>query len=141
MVNPSHGKEYEAKTVSWNKKIAPTDNKSAIVPLFQTDMEQKEILQRMSETARRVLPEGATAWLFGSQARGTANSDPDWDILILLDKEKVMPEDHDAVGFPFREAGWDFDALVNPIIYTEKDWERNWFSPFYKNVMQERIRL
>ena len=52
-----------------------------------------------------------------------------------------MPEDHDTVGFPFREAGWDFNAVVNPIIFTKQDWERSWFSPFYKNVMQERIRL
>ena len=109
--------------------------------LLWRDMDQKEKLHRMSETARRVLPEGGTAWLFGSQARGTANRDSDWDILILLDKEKVMPEDHDTVGFPFREAGWDFNAVVNPIIYTKQDWERSWFSPFYKNVMQERIRL
>ena len=32
---------------------------------------------------------GAKVILFGSQARGDAKEDSDWDILILLNKDKV----------------------------------------------------
>jgi len=33
--------------------------------------------------------------LFGSQVRGDAREDSDWDILILLNKEKLDNSDHD----------------------------------------------
>jgi predicted nucleotidyltransferase len=104
-------------------------------------MTKGEKIERIKNTARRVLPEGGEAWLFGSQARGNAHRDSDWDILILLDKEMISNEDHDNIAYPFREVGWDFDACINPLIFTKKEWSRNWFSPFFKNVMNERIRL
>lgn len=104
-------------------------------------MTTTETFSKLSQTARQVLPIGGEAWLFGSRARGTARSDSDWDILILLDKAHITIDDHDNVAYPFRRMGWDIDEMINPIVYTKKDWEQMWFSPFYKNVMQERVKL
>ena len=98
-------------------------------------------MQALTDTARRVMPEGGEAYLFGSRARGEARSDSDWDVLVLLDTDRITNDDFSRYGYPFMELGWDIDAMICPIMYTKKDWERSSFTPFYKNVMQDRIRL
>lgn len=79
--------------------------------------------------------------MFGSRARGDAHSDSDWDVLILLDKDRITPVDMNEISYPIRELGWEIDQVVNPIMYTMKDWERKSFTPFYKNVISEGIEL
>lgn len=70
-----------------------------------------------------------------------ARIDSDWDILIILDKEKLEPEDYDKVSFPLTMLGWDLGARINPIMYTMKEWAASCITPFYKNVEQEGIEL
>ena len=87
------------------------------------------------------MPQGGRMLLFGSQARGDANDSSDWDILILLDKEKIKNADFDAVAYPIVELGWRLGIEINPILYTYADWERRSFTPFYKNVQKDKIEL
>ena len=82
-----------------------------------------------------------SAILFGSRARGDARVDSDWDILILLDKERITQDDMDNISYPIRELGWELDEMLNPIMYTKKEWEAKSFTPFYKNVKKEGITL
>ena len=42
---------------------------------------------------KKVLPSTASLWLYGSRARGTANTESDWDLLILLDEDKQKTTD------------------------------------------------
>lgn len=86
-------------------------------------------------------PHNARAILFGSRARGDARNDSDWDVLILLDKDRITSADMDDISYPIRELGWDIDEIINPIMYTTKDWESRSFTPFYKNVMREGVAL
>ena len=105
-------------------------------------MEQKQqIMQAIAKRAHEVTPPGSTVLLFGSQARGDARPDSDWDVLILLNKERISPEDRDKVSYPLRELGWQINAVVNPIMFTSKEWESKSFTPFYKNVMKEGVVL
>ena len=92
-----------------------------------------DILKAQHSTARAIL--------FGSRARGDARYDSDWDVLILLDKDHITSEDMDSISYPIRELGWELDEMVNPIMYTSKEWERKSFTPFYKNVMKEGVSL
>lgn len=105
------------------------------------NMEQEKVIERLKTTAERILPAGASLWLYGSRARGDAHPDSDYDLLILLDKDHITSEDHDKYGYPLREFGWEIWTEVNPHIYTKKDWMSWSFSPFYKNVEQDKIVL
>jgi len=87
------------------------------------------------------LPAKGKAFLFGSQARGDAKSDSDWDILIIVDKKYLQPSDYDEITYPLTELGWNIGEVINPIMYTKEEWESYKFTPFYKNVMAEGVLL
>ena len=65
---------------------------------------------------------------------------PDWDLLILLDKPHLVADDYDAT-YPFRELGWDIGEEISPHIYTKKQWSEWTFLPYYKNVERDKIVL
>ena len=104
-------------------------------------MTKKDIIKELSHTAAKVLPTDGEAWLYGSQARGSANRDSDWDILVLIEKESLDHTDFNNYAFAFIETGWDVNAMVSPILLTKKEWEASSFTPFYKNVLNDRIAL
>ncbi len=51
------------------------------------------ILQSIKNRSAEIMPMNAKVILFGSQARGDYHEGSDWDILILLDKQKLSPSD------------------------------------------------
>ncbi len=104
-------------------------------------MEKDRIIQSIRRTLQSVMPAGGRAYLFGSQARGDARQESDWDILILMDKEKIRHEDFDQVAYPLMELGWGIGAEINPLLYTFQDWESRHFTPFYQEVTNEYIIL
>ena len=67
--------------------------------------EQEHILAAIRKCLAKNLPAGRKAILFGSQAKGTARDDSDWDILIILDKEKLMAADYDNITYPLTKLG------------------------------------
>lgn len=52
----------------------------------------QQIIESIKRTLHQHLPAGGRALLFGSQARGDAHANSDWDILIILNKDKLLPE-------------------------------------------------
>lgn len=104
-------------------------------------MEQEQVINRIKALGMQILPEGASLWLYGSRARGDARPDSDYDLLILLDKEKITSKDYDDYTYPLRMLGVDIDAELNPQIYIKKDWLSWSFAPFYKNVESDKFVL
>ncbi len=99
-----------------------------------------ELLNTIKKTILSVDKSGKVI-LYGSQARGTANQNSDWDLLILLDKPKIESEDFDRISYPLVELGWAEGEQFSPKLYTLRDWENRNFTPFYKNIQQEGIIL
>ncbi len=79
--------------------------------------------------------------LFGSRARGDAREDSDWDLLILLNKQKQERSDMDKYGYPFTEMGWKYGQYVSTKLYTVDEWKRRKNTPFYNNVEKEGIEI
>ncbi|MDR3250820.1 MAG: nucleotidyltransferase domain-containing protein [Tannerella sp.] len=90
---------------------------------------------------RELLPDERVI-LFGSQARGDARDDSDWDLLVLLNRDKKnFIEDSDKYAYPFTEMGFQHDVLINAKVFTEKEWQGQKPSLFYKNVEQDGIEI
>lgn len=103
-------------------------------------MESKVLLD-IRQALLQNLPLGGHALLYGSRARGDARVDSDWDVIIILDKEKLFPDDYDRVSYPLTKLGWDIGETINPVMYTAKEWENSKITPFYHNVMNDAIPL
>ncbi len=105
------------------------------------DQVREKLFNGIKAIMAGIAPLKGKAILFGSRARGDARETSDWDILVLLDKEHITSGDMDEISYPIRELGWELDEMVNPIMYTIKDWQGKSGTPFYKNVMAEGIAL
>ena len=101
-------------------------------------MEQEKVIQRIKELGEKILPDGASLWLYGSRARGDARPDSDYDLLILLDKDKIVFDDYDRYDYPLYTLGLDMNEDVSPRIFTKKQWHSWSFAPFYHNVEHDK---
>lgn len=104
-------------------------------------MDMKNVLSDIKHLALSVVPTGGAAWLYGSRARGTAHRHSDWDVLLILRKDMLTQADYDTVSYPFVLLGCELGEEINPILYTEKEWESYQATPFYENVQHDAINL
>lgn len=100
-----------------------------------------DVINRIRNVAQEKLPANGRVILYGSRARGTARADSDWDLLVILNKNTIENEDYDNATYPFTELGWTLGEMIIPVLYTQKEWEASSFTPFYKNVTKEGIRI
>lgn len=104
-------------------------------------MKRPEIVNKIKEVIRKADPT-ATAILYGSEARGDARPDSDFDVLILLEGEKRNLKREDEMSGALYDLELSTGALISPMIMLRRQWEnRPIKTPFYINVMNEGIRL
>lgn len=102
---------------------------------------KKDIIHNIRGIAKEILPLNAKVILFGSRARNDAREESDWDLLIILDKEKREVSDIERYACPFIELGYELHAEINPVVYTQKEWESRRFTMFHHNVEKEGIDI
>lgn len=104
-------------------------------------MNKDTLVARISQSIKNTEPT-ATVILYGSYARGDQHLNSDVDILILLDKERITPDDEQRISYPLYEIEFETGHLISPLVLAKKDWEkRHHITPFYKNVVAEGIAL
>lgn len=105
-------------------------------------MQADNIIQRLKGILSKTLPKDASAYIFGSRARGDNSVDSDWDLLILVKGEKPMGiAERGALSMPIYMLGAELNVEINPMLYTTNEWDKRSMTPFYKNVTNDRIKI
>jgi predicted nucleotidyltransferase len=101
----------------------------------------KKVLDKIKCTVENNAPDATKVILYGSRARGDARPDSDWDILVIINKEKKDDSDFRRIAYPLYDLSSDLDILISVNLYTTTEWEKRSFTIFYKNVEKEGIIL
>ena len=96
---------------------------------------------RMGAMSKTVDPQ-AEVWLYGSRARGTANEESDWDVLVLTPQETVTTAEESRFVDHMCDLIVETGEVIQLFAFGKEDWHRNhYFTPFYKSVQQDAICL
>jgi len=98
-----------------------------------------QIFENIRTLKRQLLPNDRMI-LFGSQARGDERPDSDWDLLLLLNKPQKEESDEDK-AYKFVLMGWDYGTYLSIKLYTENEWKKRKYSPFYENIVNDGIEI
>ncbi len=95
------------------------------------------ILKEIKRIVKEQEP-SAKVYLFGSRLKDLAGKESDWDILILLDRERITPEIERSITYSLYDLEFDTGELISPMVYSQQEWETKYsITPFYHNVMKE----
>lgn len=103
-------------------------------------MRRTDVIEKISEALRRYFPD-VEAYLYGSQARGTARPDSDIDLLFLLsDKHIPFFDFHRKIYEKMGDIELESGVILSSMILKKADWEKR-STPFSLNVRNDAIRL
>ena len=99
------------------------------------------IIAQIQALGKQILPDGSHLLLYGSRARGDNHSDSDWDLLVLLNRPQKENLDFANISYPLMELGFNLGQYFSVHTYSQQEWEKMSFLPFYKNVERDKIQL
>ena len=108
------------------------------VPYTIMRKEHQQILQTFADKVRTKYPE-AQVWAFGSYARGTATSESDMDICVVI--PEMQQQDRFAISDLAWEIGLSHDLYLSTVVFSENDFERGAISvsPLLDAIRNEGI--
>jgi predicted nucleotidyltransferase len=100
-------------------------------------MNQEMLLKRVKQAVHEVEPE-AEIILYGSRARDEAESESDWDFLILVDGH-VNDARIDAIRHQLYEIEWECGEILCSVVRTRQEWDSSRYQamPFHQNVERD----
>ncbi|MBO4741779.1 MAG: nucleotidyltransferase domain-containing protein [Bacteroidales bacterium] len=103
-----------------------------------TELDMKE---RIKANVHEVDPY-AEVWLYGSRARGTANEESDWDILVLSPRNSLSVTEESLFIDHMTDLIIESGQVIHLFAYGKTDWHgRHSITPFYQNVIREAIKI
>lgn len=103
--------------------------------------EIKSILSNLKEQLLKIYNEKLIqVILFGSQAKGTANTDSDIDILIVLKGEINMGNEIERTSKIIVDFSLKYDKVISRLFMSE-DYFKNYQSALLRNIRQDGIVL
>jgi len=104
-------------------------------------VDNRDIVLMVTDSVKASAPD-ATVILYGSRARGDNNTDSDFDLLILLDKDRITRADEKRIKYPLYDIEFETGSIISPLVLTRSDWEsKHKITPFYDHVSREGIIL
>ena len=104
-------------------------------------MNRTTTIEQIQMMGKQILPKGSHLWLYGSRARGDHRPDSDWDLLVLLNRPQDENADFANISYPLMELGFAEGQYFSVHTYSQQEWDNMSFTPFYKNVEQDKIVL
>ncbi|MCA1670626.1 MAG: nucleotidyltransferase domain-containing protein [Thermomicrobia bacterium] len=103
--------------------------------------QETALLHRIRETVHAIEPT-AQVILYGSRARGDADPDSDWDLLVLLAGE-VTNERERSVRYHLYDLERQTDTVLSTAVRSKEKWHSGHYAviPFHRNVTREGISL
>lgn len=102
---------------------------------------EKLVLDKLAEVVEEIAP-GSEVYLFGSRAKGRAQKNSDWDLLILLNQPSVSFELETGLMDAFYEVELETGEIIAPLIYSKSDWEnRHPHTSLYENIEREGVKV
>jgi predicted nucleotidyltransferase len=99
------------------------------------------ILKRIIGVVDKSAPD-AELYLYGSRARKEATNLSDWDLLILLNTNRISFDFETAFMDEFYNIEVETGEIISPLIYTKTDWNENHsITPLFENISKEGIRI
>jgi predicted nucleotidyltransferase len=99
----------------------------------------RQLLAECKAAIREVVPEAGLI-LYGSRARGDAQEDSDYDLLVLVDREVDMDLER-AIVDRLVPLEVQTGKVLTVLIYSRSQWDSALYRamPFHKNVTREGV--
>jgi uncharacterized protein len=101
------------------------------------EMNREMLLKRVKQVVHEIEPE-AEIILYGSRARDEAESESDWDFLILVDGP-MNDARIDAIRHQLYEIEWECGEVLCSVVRNRQEWDSSHYqtTPFHQNVERD----